>query len=182
MSLPTVNRMKCPHCRSVQVERSRSGSARMGLLVRLFVVSIRCKICKRRFLRPRWARLGIGHSTRNWASRSEVQPAHRSNKDATSRLRVDEELHKFSENHIPELAQRIDSITREISQREANLSRLADLMNRLGMQPANDRDYQDQQRLVQSLRDELESLDKRRRNAYLEHAKSLYLPPFSRNR
>lgn len=54
--------MKCPSCGSDRVFRSASGNARLRWLARLFVVSVRCHDCQRRFLANNF--LGLGRRVR----------------------------------------------------------------------------------------------------------------------
>jgi len=54
--------MKCPSCGSARVFRSASGNARLRWFARLFVVSVRCHDCQRRFLTSNL--LGLGRRVR----------------------------------------------------------------------------------------------------------------------
>ena len=44
--------MQCPRCRSQSVRVSRSGNARIFFPASMFVTSLRCHNCLKRFLRP----------------------------------------------------------------------------------------------------------------------------------
>ncbi len=44
-----VGQTTCPRCASTRIHYSRSGNARLMLLVRLLVVCARCYWCQRRF-------------------------------------------------------------------------------------------------------------------------------------
>jgi hypothetical protein len=44
--------MKCPHCGSTKLRKSQDDDSRVAIIIRPFLVRVRCYVCGHDFLRP----------------------------------------------------------------------------------------------------------------------------------